>query len=266
LTSIALDSAAPRLVRADLLKLRRRRGLVALLALLLIVSIAVTYGSFQLLHLAHPATHKPAGGVRGLGDGTLALSLLGGVAAAIVGATAAVGDLDAGVYRDLVITGRSRIALFLARIPAGFAFLLAFLAPAYAIAAGASVAFADNTTTPSTSLLANSGAWLVSEVGFYYLMALALACLFRSRSYTIAIVLAWHLVLTPLLAQVTALGVVRELIPGVALERLAPHAIASSVTQGPDVPLSLAAALAVIAIWTGALLIAAALRDRAHDA
>jgi hypothetical protein len=48
----------------------------------------------------------------------------------VVGAAAATTDLNDGVFRYLVITGRSRLGLYLARIPAG----LAILVPAVAVA------------------------------------------------------------------------------------------------------------------------------------
>jgi hypothetical protein len=188
------------------------------------------------------------------------------VAAAIVGATAATADHDAGVYRDLVVTGRSRVALYAARVPAGLAFLLAFAACAYLVAAVASIAFNGAKPQPSIGLLAATGAWLVLEVGFYYVLALALACLLGSRSYAITAVLAWRLVLSPLLAGVSALGIAREFIPGVALDGLAPHAIASTARQGPATGISLAASLAVVIAWAGALLLAAGHRDSRRDA
>jgi hypothetical protein len=54
----------------------------------------------------------------------------GFIVAAVIGAAAATTDLNDGVFRYLVITGRSRLALYLARIPAG----LAILVPAVAVA------------------------------------------------------------------------------------------------------------------------------------
>ena len=45
------------------------------------------------------------------------LALLAAVAGAIVGATAGGADIEAGVFRDLAATGRSRTALFFARVP-----------------------------------------------------------------------------------------------------------------------------------------------------
>jgi ABC-type transport system involved in multi-copper enzyme maturation permease subunit len=265
-SSLAFTRPSPNLIRADLLKLRRRRGLTVLLAVLLVGCTAGAYGTAALLHLAHPATQQSGGGLTGLADGALLLSVLGGVAAAIVGATAATADHDAGVYRDLVVTGRSRLALYTARIPAGLLFLLVFLSCAYLVAAVASVAFNGGKPAPSASLLAATGAWLVLEVAFYYVLALALACLLGSRSYAITAVLAWRLVLSPLLAGVTALGVARDLIPGVALDRLAPHAIAATARQGPAIGVSLGASLAVVIAWTTLLLVAAGRRDSRRDA
>ena len=48
----------------------------------------------------------------------------GFIVAAALGATAATADLTDGMFRHLVITGRSRIALYLARIPAGLGIIL----------------------------------------------------------------------------------------------------------------------------------------------
>ena len=48
------------------------------------------------------------------------LTLLASVAGAIVGATAGGADIETGVFRDLVATGRSRTALFFARVPAAW--------------------------------------------------------------------------------------------------------------------------------------------------
>jgi hypothetical protein len=49
----------------------------------------------------------------------------------VVGAAAGTTDLNDGVFRYLVITGRSRLALYLARIPAGLAILIPALAVAF---------------------------------------------------------------------------------------------------------------------------------------
>jgi len=263
MTTLALP--APRLVGADLLKLRKRRGLVAVTSLLTIGAVVVTYAVIEGLHLANAAKHGPAGGIANLGHGTFIVSMLGAVAAAIVGSIAGAGDSDAGVYRDLVVTGRSRVSLFLSRIPAGLAFLIPFVAAAYALVAAITVAFAGGLPTASVRLMAVSGLWAILQVTFYYLLAVAVACLIGSRSYTIGILLAWRLALTPLLMSISALGVVRELVPGAALQRLAPAGLGDSVRQGAQVGMSTAAVAAVLIAWTVVALALGGRRDATRD-
>ena len=45
----------------------------------------------------------------------------GPLAAILIGVEAGTGDASAGVFRDLVVTGRSRLALFASRVPAALA-------------------------------------------------------------------------------------------------------------------------------------------------
>ena len=57
--------AAPqslRLVRAELLKVRKRRGLVAATLALTIAPMIVAYAILVIVHAADPAKHGPAGG------------------------------------------------------------------------------------------------------------------------------------------------------------------------------------------------------------
>jgi ABC-type transport system involved in multi-copper enzyme maturation permease subunit len=195
----------------------------------------------------------------------LALAL-GAVAAAIAGSMAGSGDLEAGLYRELVVTGRSRLALYRSRLVGGLLFLLPFVAAGYAIAAMASVVFAGGHPAPDISLLTNTGLWVILQVTFYYLLAFGLACLTGSRSYTIGTLLAFRLALTPILASITGLGIVRELIPGVALQGLTPAALGNAAQQGPTVPMSTAAIAGVLFVWATALVVAGAWRDTRRDA
>jgi ABC-type transport system involved in multi-copper enzyme maturation permease subunit len=255
-----------RLVAADLLKLRRRRGLAVVTSLLTVGVMVVTYGTMELLHVINDAKHGPAGGIANLGHGAFVVAALGAVAAAIVGSAAGAGDLDAGVYRELVVTGRSRFALYASRIPAGLAYLLSFVAAGYAITAVSTVAFAGSNPTPSVHLLVTTGLWTVLQVTFYYLLAVGIACVVGSRSYTIGILLAWRLALTPILAAISALGIVREFVPGVALENLTPAALGDTARQGPHVGMSVASIAVVLVVWAVVALVAGAVRDTTRDA
>ena len=266
MTTASLALPGPRLVRADLLKLRRRRSLVATVSLMTGGAMVIANVVLLSLHAANPAKHGPAGGIVNLGHTSFLLTVLSGVAAALVGASAGVGDLDAGVYRDLVVTGRSRMALYLSRIPAGLLFLLPFVAVAYTLTAVASVAFSGSLAAPGAALLAETGVWILANASFYYLLALGLAAAIASRSQTIGIVLAWRLAVTPILLSISAFGIGRELVPAAALERFAPSALAGDLRQGPHVGVSLAVAVAVLAVWALALVGGGAWRDTRRDA
>lgn len=266
MTTLALTAPSRNLVAADLLKLRKRRGLVTVVSVLTVAAIVITYGIIELLHAVNPAKHGPAGGIDNLGHGAWLAAALGSVAATIVASRAGADDLDAGVYRELVVTGRSRIALYASRIPGGLAFLLPFVAVGYALAAVATVVFADDRPVPDTRLLVTTGLWVLLEVTFYYLLALGIACLLASRAYTIGVVLAFRLALTPILASISPLGIVRELVPGVGLQDLAPAALGESVRQGPHVPMSVAAIATVLIVWTVAALVVGGWRDSRRDA
>ena len=263
-----LAAAAPsrRMLAADLLKLRRRRGLVVLTTLLTLATTALTYAVIEAVHLANSTKHGPAGGIANLGHGASLVATLGAVAATVAGTTAAVGDLGAGVYRDLVVTGRSRLALYLSRIPSGLTFVLAFVLVAYLVAGVVSVVLAGSQPVPGGKLLVTSGLWVVLQVTFYYLLSVAVACLLGSRAYAIGVLLAWGFAVAPLLGAISALGFVRELVPDVAMQNLMPTAIATATDQTPTVHMSVAAIVAVLLVWTLVPQLAGAWRDTTRDA
>jgi hypothetical protein len=257
---------APRLVLAELLKLRKRLGLVALATVLTVGVIVVFYAVLAILHAANPAHHGPAGGVANLGHGMAVLVSLGGIAAVIVGAIAGTGDLDAGVFRELVVTGRSRRALFTARIPGGLAFVLPFVAVAFAIAAVASVLFAGSLAAPSTVELAECGAWLVLATSFDFALALGVASLIGSRAIATVVVIAWRNVLAPVLLAIGFLGAARDGLPNAAAQRLLPRAVARFLREGHGLPMSTAAAVTTLVVWTVVAIAVGSWRTQTRDA
>lgn len=64
------------------------------------------------------------------------LGMAAPVAGVLVGATAGGADLEAGVFRDLATTGRSRTALFAARLPGAWAIGVLPVLAAVAVCAG----------------------------------------------------------------------------------------------------------------------------------
>jgi hypothetical protein len=254
------------LAHADWLKLWRRRGLFWTIFGMTVGAEIVAYGILAILHSANPAHHGPAGGIANLGHGMFILNLLGAVAASIVGASAGSGDLSAGVFRELVVTGRSRLALFAARVPGGLAFLLPFTAVAYTIAAVVSATANGSLDAPSVSLMVQSGLWVLAEAAFYYVVGLGLGSLLGSRAYTIGILLAWRLIISRIVMSIGFLGVFREIVPDVHLTRLVPSGVATTLREGPHVPTSLAASIAVLSIWVAVSLGLGAWRTATRDA
>jgi ABC-2 family transporter len=251
-TAVATTSPRDRpfgLARAELLKLRKRRGLFWTVAALTVLPMVVAYGILAILHATNSAHHGPAGGVANLGHGMSLLVLLGSIAAVVVGANAGADDVTSGVFRELVITGRSRLALFWARIPGGLAFLLAFVAIAYAIAAVVSVVAHGYLAGPSGTLLIESALWVFAETAFYFTLGLGLASLIGSRAYTIGILLAWRLPIGHILAAITALGASRAAVPDVPFARLAPAAVEEYVNDLPHIGVSLETSIAVLLLW-----------------
>lgn len=263
MTALALPT--PRLVAADVLKLRKNRSLAAVTALLTVGAVAITVLVMELMHAANPAKHGPAGGVSNLGHFASLIGLLGSAAAAIVGSRVGAGDKDAGVYRDLVVTGRSRASLYLSRIPAGAAFLFPFVASAYALAAITAVVFAGANPVPDTRLLVVTGLWSMLDVAFFYVLSVAVAALLGSRSYAIGVVLAFRLAITPIVASISALGIVRELMPSVAIQSLAPAGLGDAARMGPRIAVSTGAVAAVLVAWALVAVALAGRRDITRD-
>jgi hypothetical protein len=118
------------LVATKLLELRKRRGLMITVLVLTIAPTVLILGLRLAFHLFDPAHYGPAGSPSVFAAVANLTAEFGFIVAAVVGAAAGTTDLNDGVFRYLVVTGRSRLALYLARIPAG----LAILVPAVAIA------------------------------------------------------------------------------------------------------------------------------------
>jgi hypothetical protein len=253
----------PRLVRGEFLKLRKRRGLMISTLVLTVVPMVVAYVILAIMHAANSAEHGPAGGAVNFADSLNLLGDLSVVAAILVGATLGTGDLGAGVFRELVVTGRSRLALFTARVPAGLGLLLPFVVGAFAVSAAAATVLSASLDGPSGMLVARSLGWLVLTASASLLVALGVSSALGSRGTSIGVLLGWSLVVSPLLVQIGSLGLFREGILRAATQRFEPTAILGA---GPEVPMSLAAAAAVVLAWTILSLGLGAWRTATRDA
>src|SRR6516165_10183722 len=134
------------MITTRLMELRKRRGLMIALALVYI-GIPVIFLTVRLIsHAVDPNSYGPAGGY------SIFTTLVAGfmysfgfIVAATVGCTAGSVDLTEGMFRHHVITGRSRLALYFARIPAGLAIIVPLIAIGFTIVCAVCV-FAAPTT------------------------------------------------------------------------------------------------------------------------
>ena len=253
----------PRLVNAELLKLRKRRGLVLVTFALTVLPMIIAYLVLVALHAAEPAKHGPAGGLDNFSGSLYLLAQLGVVAAILIGATAGAGDIGSGVFRELVVTGRSRLVLFAARLPAALGLTIAAVWAGFALTALASTVLAGSLQAPGGGLLLEGAGWLALVVALALILALGLSSALGSRGITIGIVLGLELALMPVLLQIRTLGSLRELLPVVATDALAPSALFDGEVA---VPTSVSVAVAVIAAWTLVPLAAGAWRTCKRDA
>jgi hypothetical protein len=122
------------MITTRLMELRKRRGLM--IALVVVnIGIPTIFLVIRLLgHAFAPHSYGPAGGYdifTNLVAGVM--YVFGFIVAATLGCTAGSVDLSEGMFRHLVVTGRSRLALYMARIPAGLAIIVPLVAVGFII-------------------------------------------------------------------------------------------------------------------------------------
>jgi len=261
---MTLDATVARqMISADVLRLRKKRGMIALALAAVLVPLVIATGYDVIRHASDPAHYGPAGGLHNFARLLDLLGIfMGPVAAILIGAEAGAGDLAAGVFRDNVLTGRSRTALFLARIPAAVAVTLAVTAVGFAVGLVSTFAFAGGLPTPSLSLVLEASAWLALANSVVCVIALGLASLTGSRPGTITALIGWELVLSPLLVQAVSLGSLRRGLLDAVLTFLKP----GPESGAPVIPMPVAVAVVVTIGWLVVVPWLGAWRMRTRDA
>ena len=257
-----MTAIAVRLATLQAVSLRRRRGLFWWSLVLTVGSMLLAYAILIGLHAADAAAHGPAGGVSNYRGSMDVLSLVTVLAATLLGTTAGAGDLGAGVFRDLVATGRPRPLLYLTCLAGALATLLPLVAAGYAVATGAAFAFAGGLEMPPAADVAGFAGYLAAVALAVCAIALGVAQLIGSRGIAIGVVLGWFLIVEHLLGAFTLLGVSREALVGVALDRLRP------LVERDDshmLAMSPVTALLVIAAWIAVALALGTWRASTRD-
>jgi hypothetical protein len=164
------------------------------------------------------------------------------------------------VFRDLVATGRSRLALFAVRAPAAIAVTLAFSAAAFLVGLLAVFLFAGGGPTPSLGVVLQGAAWIALGNSILAALAVGVGSVTGSRGVTLTGLIGWQFVATSILVNVGSLGSVRNVLLTPALAQLVP------VGPGVGVAMSTATAVIVLTGWALVPALVGAWRTKARDA
>jgi len=252
------------MVGAELLRIRRRRGIMGIAAFFTVGVTVIFFGISEIQHLADPSRYGPAGGMTDFNRATVVLSIFfGALSAILVGTEAGATDVASGVFRDVVVTGRERLWLFAVRVPAALIVTLALCLVALGLSLAAAYGFAGGLPVPSASYAIDSVAWVCGAEALLCVIAVGLGSLTGSRATSLTALIGWQVIAGRLLAMISFLGSARDVIPNVALGALKPG------NQLPDtngVTMGAGAAVVVLAIWLLAWTCAGAWRTRTRDA
>ncbi len=229
----APTTIAAQMFGADLLKLRKKRGILIWSLVLAVAPVVLFFVIGAILHATSPSENGPAGGAHNF---HIAVRLLGGLffgplAAILIGVEAGTGDASSGVFRDLVVTGRSRVALFASRVPAALAVCWLVIVSAYLLILLGTFAFASNLPTPDSALILNSFGFLLLSTGVLCAVAVGFASLTTSRPAAIIALIAWQVIASPLLASISIFGSARNAILYQALSHFSPLLLDARATN-----------------------------------
>ena len=249
------------LINTRLLELRKRRTLMIVTAAFTVGLPVIFYAVRLAYHLGNPARYAPAGAPDAFATiGTL-MGEFGFIIAATLGATAATADLTDGMFRHLVITGRSRLALYLARIPAGLSILLSLAAAGFTVACLVTAFLggpqAASAAGVSAGDMIRSGLWLELYLVIGFMVGLGLGSLMGQRTVPVILLVVLEIIITPVLADHPLPYFLNgeRLVVGVAMDQLKPAALAGGTSVGPSgglmhlPPMPTWAMITVIAGW-----------------
>ncbi len=233
----------------EILKIVRRRGMFwSACAIPVVAAIAVIV--INLIVRANN-TDNYLGGKDFLEVQSVFIGLVGFIMAALVGAQAGAYDVANGTFRYLVMTGRSRFSLYLARFAAFAAVMIIALVPALIVASISAAVFPlEGDAAAGFADHARSWWSVLLPTIVYGSIALGVGALLRSVGAAIAVALVLNLGSVIFLPLLTLLN-----------ERINDFLLSGAVSRivgGGDN--SLVLAIVVALVWTGAFFAAGALR------
>lgn len=215
----------PRMIKAEVLKLVRRRSLMAWALFLTAGGVLVMFTVLAVRHGSDPHKYGPAGGRHNFENAMFFLSSIGAAAAILIGAQAGAGDVTAGLFRDLVATGRSRGALFQVRWIGALIVFLPLILIGIGLVMLASTALAGSLAAPSLGYMLKAAGFVLVSTLPLVVVAVGVSSLIGSRPAAITTLMSLQIIVTPLLLQISFLGHVRDGLLGAATRHFAPSGI-----------------------------------------
>ncbi len=257
---------AAQMFGADFLKLRKKRGTLIWALVLAVGPVLIFFVVTAIQHASDPQKYGPAGGVSNFHDGLRVIALLfGPLAALLIGVEAGTGDASAGVFRDLVVTGRSRVALFASRVPAALAMCFSIMGVAYTLLLLGTFVFAGGLPTPEGSLILDGLGFMLLSTGMLCAVSVGFAALTTSKPGAIIALIAWQIVASPVLANIESLGSARRGLLSQAVSHYSPIRLPEG-GHGATVAMSGGVAFIVLVAWLVVFLGLGAWRTRTMDA
>jgi len=252
-----MTALALRMAGADFLKIRKKRSILIwalVLAFLPVIIFLVANG------LEKESPH--------FSDGLNVLArLFGPLAAILIGVEAGTTDSSNGVLRDLIVTGRSRLALFASRIPAALALCWLVNISAYVLLAVGTVALTlSGTPAPGTALILNALGFTALTTGVVCVVAVGFSSLVDSKPGAIIALIAWQIVASPLIVAIESLGSARDGVLSQALTHFSPVRFEGGHRGGAILTMSTGTALLVVAAWLIVFVALGAWRTNTMDA
>jgi ABC-type transport system involved in multi-copper enzyme maturation permease subunit len=258
-------TVAAQMTGADFLKLRHRRAILIWSLVLVLAPLLIAFGVMAVEHASNAQKYEPAGGTPHFIDGLRLLALLfGPLAAILIGVEAGTGDASAGVFRDLVITGRSRLALFASRVPAALAMCWILMLSGYLVVLLGTYVFAGNLATPDFALVINGLAFTLLGTGALCVVAVGLAALTTSKPGAIIALIAWQIVASPLITHISSLGSARDAVLSQAIAHFSPVDVGGG--RGATIAMSGGTASVVLLGWVAVFLALGAWHTSRMDA
>ncbi len=177
------------LIRTRFLELSRRRGLLVGMVAGNLGPTIVTIIVLIVRHGSHPWMDPT--GTTWVAAAAETLWVTGTLTAVFLGAIAGSADVTSRFFRALVTTGRSRLALYLARFPAGIALIAAVIAPTFLLAAACSdlMANPDKILDPRAPLhvVFALGGWLLLVIFVVFAITLGISTTIGSEAVTVLV-------------------------------------------------------------------------------